>query len=267
MDDEELLDEQADELIAGSDDSADLAEVADLDSIEEYPGDRIEIIPAVMPQSEEEALGVVDTFGELVQTVQLDIMDGKFVPEMTWPYKENIEGDEGHAPLKEGLLDGPLAIEVDLMIARPENEILVWSTAGATRIIAHIESIEDMDKFWEEVDWARSGATDKTLEIGIALDITTVNTVIDPYIDKIDFIQCMGIAQIGYQGQPFDERVLQKVSDLREHYPDTIISVDGGVNLETAPRLKAVGVTRLVSGSAILKSNNMREVIQTMKTM
>ncbi len=277
MDDEELLNSQADELLGGMDDDLDMNLDDDLgggsndgnddapqdDFAGEYPGDKIEIIPALMPQSEKGISGAAEMFSELVKTVQLDIMDGVFVPETTWPYEKG--SDEVAVPPE--ILDGPLQFEIDLMVARPENELIKWSTAGATRLIAHIESIEDFDRFWEEADWVRMGAIDKQIEIGLALDIETPNTDLDPYIDKIDFIQCMGIAKIGYQGEAFDERVLEKISDLRQHYPDTIISVDGGVNLETAGRLKEAGATRLVSGSAILNSKDKREVIQMLKTM
>jgi len=270
MDEEELLNEQADELLGDmGDDFEDDLDGFDTESpqgvsVGEYPGDNIEVIPALMPQSEKGVFGAIETFGELVKTVQLDIMDGKFVPETTWPYEKNSDGS---LPVPPEILAGPLQFEVDLMVARPENELLKWSSAGATRIISHIESIEDLDRFWEEVDWVRTGAVDKTIEIGLALDIDTPNTDLDPYIDKIDFIQCMGIAKIGYQGEPFDERVLEKISDLRHHYPNIIISIDGGVNLETAPRLKEAGATRLVSGSAILNSKDKRETIQMLKLM
>ena len=77
----------------------------------------------------------------------------------------------------------------------------------------------------------------------------------------------MGIAKIGYQGQPFDSRVVAKIEDLRERYPDVTISVDGGVNFESAPKLIAAGVTRLVSGSTILNSKNIEETIYQLKSL
>jgi pentose-5-phosphate-3-epimerase len=62
----------------------------------------------------------------------------------------------------------------------------------------------------------------------------------------------MGIKHIGSQGQPFDERVLERVAKLRALYPSRTISIDGSVNRETLPQLKAAGADRFVSGSAIL---------------
>ena len=75
----------------------------------------------------------------------------------------------------------------------------------------------------------------------------------------------MGIAKIGYQGQPFDGQVIQKIQDLRKQYPEVTISVDGGVNFETAPKLIEAGATRLVSGSTILQSNNPEKTIEQLK--
>ena len=62
----------------------------------------------------------------------------------------------------------------------------------------------------------------------------------------------MGIERIGFQGEPFDHRVVQKIKALRAHFPHVTISVDGGVSLQTVPELVAAGANRLVVGSAIM---------------
>jgi ribulose-phosphate 3-epimerase len=77
----------------------------------------------------------------------------------------------------------------------------------------------------------------------------------------------MGIAEIGYQGQQFDERVVAKIMKLRNMSPDIIISVDGGVNFETAPILIHAGANRLVSGSAIFKSEDINSTIKKLQTV
>ena len=102
----------------------------------------------------------------------------------------------------------------------------------------------------------------KPVELGVAINIETPEKNIAPFIKNIDVIQCMGIAKIGYQGNPFDDRVLAKIKDLQGKYPRTAISVDGGVNLDTAPKLISAGATRLVAGSAIFKSKNIEKTIE-----
>jgi pentose-5-phosphate-3-epimerase len=82
---------------------------------------------------------------------------------------------------------------------------------------------------------------------------------------KADFVQLMGIENIGYQGQSFDPRVLDQVKHAREIKPDAIISIDGGVNLETARELALAGANRLVSGSTIFGANAPEVAIEDLK--
>src|ERR1019366_10613197 len=80
-----------------------------------------------------------------------------------------------------------------------------------------------------------------SVEIGMGISMHTPNALLDEYLTTntegrtlADFVQFMGIEKIGYQGQHFDPEVLDKIGDLREKFPDAIISVDGGVNFENA---------------------------------
>ena len=77
----------------------------------------------------------------------------------------------------------------------------------------------------------------------------------------------MGIEKIGYQGQPFDERVIDQVKALRKEYPELIISVDGGVSFDTAPRLIEAGANRLVVGSVIFNSLDIRETVLALRSL
>ena len=80
-----------------------------------------------------------------------------------------------------------------------------------------------------------------------------------------DFIQFMGIKKIGYQGQPFDEEVLKKIKDLRKKYPDITISVDGGVSFDNYKDLAKAGANKLISGSALYESENIKEAWEEME--
>ena len=92
------------------------------------------------------------------------------------------------------------------------------------------------------------------------LNITTPHETLYPFIEQLDFVQFMGIAEIGFQGSTFSESVFAKIEDLRNRYPELIISVDGGVNLEVAKRLVETGVNRIVVGSAIFGKNDREKV-------
>ena len=205
----------------------------------------IEIIPAIMPESFNDLNEKYSLVKEYVTMVQIDVMDGKFVSSKNWPY---TAGEIKKIDFN---------FEVDLMVLNPENVIDDWIKAGAKRIIIHIESSEKIEEVFLKIP---SG-----VEIGIAINTETENENIYPLIERINFVQFMGIEKIGFQGQSQDVRVLKKIADLRRKFSRVIISVDGGVNLESAPVLIQAGANRLVSGSAIFESNDIKRAIERLK--
>jgi len=223
-----------------------------------------DIIPAIMPVDFMDLKEKISLVSGVVPLAQVDVMDGKFVPGKTWPYKD-VPDPDFEAILAEDV-GFPhweeLDFEVDLMISRSEDVWQDWVKAGAKRIIFHIESLAEPERFLDEVR-KNSVSSDSIfyVEIGLAIDIDTPNEILDAVISKVDFIQCMGIATIGKQGEPFDARVLEKINDLRNKYPDLIISVDGGVSLGTVFSLIEAGANRFVVGSAIFESDNIKETI------
>lgn len=246
----------------------------------------VDVIPALMPKYFSEVERYARQFGGVVDTVQIDVMDGVFVPEVSWPYVSGGAGAREALASRAPALDRAfkevigkdrkmpnidlLAYEFDLMIDAPENMVKSWTQTGASRVIFHIESIKDEEWFWKQLAHVKSPAPEFGVfgvEIGLALNIETPNEKIYPHIEKLDFVQCMGIERIGFQGQSFDERVLHKIEDLRKRFPELIISIDGGVSLETAPKLIEAGVNRLVSGSAILKSDDVKETIKKFQSL
>lgn len=228
----------------------------------------IEVLPAIMPDSirdwEQKALYVKG----LTQWAQVDVMDGQFVPSVSWPYVRGAEREfESLMHEEQGVpLWDFFNYEVDLMVKKPERVIEDWIALGMRRIIVHIESTDNMQEIIDIVK-EKTGEKGSTwrVELGIAIGTTTPLETIEPYIEEIDCIQCMGIEKIGFQGQQFDERVLTHVSALRERYPNSIISIDGSVNEDTAAELIASGANRLVVGSAIFTAEHPEEVIKAIK--
>lgn len=243
----------------------------------------VDIIPAIMPDSYDDFVAKATRVRGLVPLAQIDIMDGIFVPSKSWPYlpasglrqagtSGGVKKDAHFVALSKQDEGMPfweeLDYEIDLMIAEPERHIDEWLPLGASRLIFHVESIKDHDAFWEH-DIFKEGARDingeKVVEVGLAIDPGTSLEVLEHYIPKVEFVQCMGIAWDGYQGVPFDERVLPRINQLRVKYPNLIISVDGGVSLVTAPLLKAAGANRLVAGSAIFGAEDTALAIKELK--
>ncbi len=224
----------------------------------------IEIIPAVMPKNYDDLVEKMGLFAGVVPLIQLDIMDNKFVKARTWPYNPGDSQFGRFAKIvveEEGMPEWDvLDFEVDLMIENPETEVSKWVSAGAKRIIVHVEGMKDFEVI-------RKVVPQGLVELGLAISTTTPLSVLDPYLARIDFVQCMGIARIGFQGEGFDERVLEHVRALRALRPEMPISIDGAVNFETARALVEAGATRLVSGSAILKSADVSSAVEALRDL
>lgn len=221
----------------------------------------IEIIPAIMPKSYEDLGEKMGLFAGVVPLVQLDIMDGKFVSARTWPYYPGDQHFERIITEDEGMPEWEfIDFEVDLMIENPEEAVTKWVSAGARRVIVHIESMTDFEAI-------RNSVPQDLVELGLALNTTTPFESIESYMEDIDFVQCMGIEKIGFQGEAFDKRVLEQVRTIRSRYPGMPISIDGSVNFETARMLVDAGATRLVSGSTILKSGDVSNTIEDLRNL
>ncbi len=231
----------------------------------------IEIIPAIMPGSVQDIEDKLSYIVREAPLVQLDIMDGKFVKPKTWPYVHNHGAFEALATQAEGLpLWEKCDFEIDLMVAHPEEVIEDWIIVGAKRIVVHIESTKKVDEIIKKFNerFARDPETkQRDVELGLALNILTSSETIVPYLKDIDFVQFMGIDRIGYQGESFDQNVIDKIRDFHNAHPEIIVSIDGGVSLETAPSLIKAGTSRLVSGSAVFESANIKATIEAFKTL
>lgn len=221
----------------------------------------IEIIPAVMPKSFDDLVEKAGFFAGVVPLIQLDIMDGKFVPARTWPYHPGDEYFKEILSEERGMPEWDiLDYEVDLMIEKPEEHVLKWVMAGALRIIVHVEGMKDFETI-------RNIVPKGLVELGLAINTTTPLSALEPYLDRVDFVQCMGIEKIGFQGEAFDERVLEHVRSIRTLRPDMPISIDGAVSMKTAETLVEAGATRLVAGSAILKSGDVSLAVLEMRNL
>ncbi len=221
-----------------------------------------EITPAILVKDFNELNEKLAKFVNITNIVQIDVCDGNFVQNISWPMnqrdRESIQSvlDEEHGlPFWE-----QLDFEFDLMILNAHKQFDFFTRLGAKRIVFHLEAEteEDFKEFLESLD----PYIKDNIEIGLALNTTTDIDKLDPFINYVDFIQCMGIEHIGFQGEPFDEKVLTQIKNLKEKYPEIKISIDGSVNQNTAPLLLEAGADRLVIGSALLDSYDIGETIK-----
>jgi ribulose-phosphate 3-epimerase len=222
---------------------------------------QIEIIPTVMPESYDDFIEKINRVADFVKTVQIDVMDGKFVPSTSWPYNSESDKDwENLVNQNEGIPHWEkLDFEIDLMVENQIEEARNWISAGVSRAIFHIEALKPED--YDEILKIK----EQGVAVAFALVPETPDSELEKYLDIAESVQFMGINKIGFQGQEFEPKVLEKIAELRAKKPDLPISVDGGVSFETARDLADAGATRLSSGSTIFKAADTQRAIENLK--
>ncbi len=223
------------------------------------------IIPALMPKRYNDLVEQVGLVAPYVTTVQLDIMDGTFVPNKSFPYPfpnpkfDAIQTEEEGMPMWE-----KVNYELDLMVRHPEQNFDQWVKLGPSRIIVHIESLAHPMEFFES-DMVQS--LRPLIEIGLSFDNNTGAEAAVPYLPFVDCVQVMGIARVGFQGEPLDERVFYNIDRIKKAAPTMPISVDGAVNFATIKRLKDAGVWRFVAGSAVFGQGSVEDNIRELEDL
>jgi ribulose-phosphate 3-epimerase len=204
------------------------------------------IVPSLPAASFDDLKKLAEALDGVSYGFQIDIVDGQFVPHTSWPFTERD-------PVKEieriHELPQSYQYELDCMVKEPEQYLALFASLPLERVIIHVGSTNCYGPIIRH-------AREHGYKIGLAFTNDVPLSFIYPYIDKIDFVQIMGIAKVGQQGQPFDERTLESARTLREQYSNLSIAVDGSVNAETIPRLLEAGVNHFAPGSAISKANS-----------
>ncbi len=165
--------------------------------------------------------------------VQLDIMDGKFVPpqSITWEHLTNL-------PTK-------LGWEAHLMVLHPEEYLPGFHQAGAQKVIFHYEATSSPR---EVITQAR----ELGLGAGLAINPETTISAILPLVDELDSVLLMTVNP-GFYGSKFIPEVMDKVAKLRSVRPDMEIGVDGGVKEDNITQIARAGVDVIYVGSAIFQ--------------
>ena len=182
-----------------------------------------------------ETLKELETAG--VEWIHWDVMDGHFVPNMTF----------GQHVIKGLRPASGLFFDVHLMIEQPERYLADFKEAGADMLVVHAESTVHLQRTLAEI--RRLG-----MKAGVALNPATPLSVLDYVLDDVDMVLIMSVNP-GFGGQKFLPATFRKVAELRAKLDaagrtDCLIQVDGGVNVENTGELVRAGADVLVSGSA-----------------
>ena len=212
------------------------------------------IVPAILKQSFDEVSDAVGSVADIADAVQIDIVDGLYAPNITWPFtalkdvSEVSDTDKDLLKEVQRLYTIQTVFELDLMVQNPENILGLWLMTDAARFIIHCMSTKYLT-------YCVTRIKEDNREVYIGLTSDDTLTGIKPVIDLIDGVQCMGIAQIGKQGEPYNERIEALITAIRSSYPELPVQVDGGVSAQTIPRLLEAGAARFAVGSALFEGN------------
>ena len=172
-----------------------------------------------------------------VDGIQIDVMDGRFVP--------NITFGPGVVRALRPLVSSTL--DVDLMIVEPERHLAAFAKAGADRLTVHLEACTHPYRVLQSI-------RELGVEAGIAIGPGTPLSALEELLSLVGLIQIMTVNP-GWGGQPFLHSQLDKIRHLQsmldERGLEIPIGVDGGIKPDTAPLVVGAGATMLVSGSGI----------------
>ncbi|MGC9219793.1 MAG: ribulose-phosphate 3-epimerase [Solirubrobacteraceae bacterium] len=182
---------------------------------------------------------VQDVLDAGARIIHVDVMDGHFVPPITF-------GPNVVAALAERIHGSGALIDVHLMIERPERQLATFISAGADSITIHVEATP-------HVHYALQAVREGGCSAGVALSPATPGSVLaDVAADgMLDLALCMSVNP-GWGNQTLIGNSYAKLAAMRAALPALVaLEVDGGINLETARRVARAGANLLVAGSAV----------------
>jgi ribulose-phosphate 3-epimerase len=198
------------------------------------PVSRIEVVPSILSadlgrlaeQVKEAEAGGADR-------IQVDVMDGHFVPNLTF----------GPQVVEAVRRATALPIEAHLMIERPEQFIEAFARSGATLIQVQVEATTSLYRTVHSIK-------ELGCKVGVAINPATPLEALREILPYVDMVNVMTV-EPGFGGQKFIARSPEKVSRLRGMDPQIEIEVDGGIDAKTAPLVVSAGATVLVAGNSV----------------
>ena len=183
--------------------------------------------------------------------LHLDIMDGHFVPNISF----------GPAVVKAVRPFTRLFFDVHLMCSKPEILLEPFARAGADQIIIHVELGEQVPALiWKVKSLGK--------KVGLAINPPTAISEVQPYLDKIDLLLVMTVIP-GFGGQEFIHETLPKIQQAetwrREKMLRYNISVDGGINFQTAAECARVGADTFVAGTSLFGQRSLKVAVNKLR--
>lgn len=206
------------------------------------------IIPAILTNDKKALEWMIRQSESWTDYVQVDIMDGKFVP------SRSITAEDL------GTIKTSLKMEAHLMVENLEGCLKSFKEAGCEKIVFHLEAAPsktgDIIQKIREID----------LEVGLAINPETPISALEPFVEKIDSVLLMSVHP-GFYGAKFIPQILNKARDLRRIWPEVILSMDGGLKSTNILKVKEAGMDQACVGSQIFKADDPGKAFAELKRL
>ena len=181
--------------------------------------------------------------------IHCDVMDGQFVPNLTF----------GPKVVKSMRACTNLLLDVHLMIENPDKMLETFAKAGADLLTVHAEACPHLDRTLSKIK-------ELGCKVGVSLNPATSEDVLRYILDKIDVVLIMTVNP-GFGGQSFISSQLEKIAKVKELIGsrDIKIEVDGGINPLTAAECVAAGADILVAGTTVFDGSDYRKNIESLR--
>lgn len=183
--------------------------------------------------------------------LHVDVMDGRFVPNISF----------GFPVMKTVKKHAEKFIDVHLMIVEPEKYVEEFIANGADLVSVHLEACTHLHRTVNQIQ-------DKGAKAGVVLNPATPVWLLEDIIAEVDLVLLMSVNP-GFGGQKFIQNTYKKIAETKDmiiaNNSTALIQVDGGVNLENAPKLFEAGADVLVAGNAVFGSEDPERTIELLK--
>jgi ribulose-phosphate 3-epimerase len=209
----------------------------------------IRITPSILSADRVNLAAEISKIAAVSDLIHLDIMDNKFVPNVTWNFQE----------AEEIIKASSVGIDAHLMVANVDQIAIDYAVAGAESVTVHSEATQNISKTLQGIrsHGARAGLAVKP------------GTDIEQYLEFADLVDMFLIMTVepGFGGQKFMSEMMEKVRLTRKAIGNRPIwlQVDGGISLETIAIAREAGADTFVAGSAVFNSPEPAQMVQILR--